>query len=159
MGGRLRDAARPVNRNDPPNTRGLGIDGLQAAFSNAPMQPPDDNDALALLDAMARSYPVEADLIFEAWELGFSTRRMEEAVRTLLAAGCVEVEDTSAPLHARRAQLTPKGLSLLRGRGVSFATRERRRRNDRRVSGESTPPEGVEERRHAERDRRHPLSA
>lgn len=112
-------------------------------------------DAITLLEAMALSYPDATDLTFGSWELGFSSRRMEQAVDALLAIGCVELEPAIEPTYARHARLTAKGIALARSRalGVPHAG-ERRRMRDRRVARLPLPP-GLSERRRSMHDRRH----
>jgi len=119
-------------------------------------------DAIRLLEAMAQSHPEEADLTFESWELGFNSARMDQAVNALLAIGCIEVETAGAPMYARRAWLTAKGVELARSQGHGVAERpgdRRRGARDRRMALVSSPPAGVVERRRTTRDRRHLLAA
>lgn len=120
------------------------------------MQTAPATDAMALLEAMALSYPEATDLTFEAWELGFSSQRMAQAVDALVAIGCVELEPAAAPSHARHARLTAKGLELVRSRalGAPQPAGERRRMRDRRVARFASPPPGLSERRRSQ-DRRH----
>jgi hypothetical protein len=116
---------------------------------------------MTLLEAMALSHPEAADLTFESWELGFSSRRMEDAVNALVAIGCVELVPAAAPTHSSRARLTAKGLELLHSQGLGAPQAGDRRRSarDRRAAQVSSPPSGLSERRRSMRDRRHLLAA